>query len=226
MPPAGRQEPEAPRTTALIADLAGSRDLGRDRRREVQDRLTDLLEELNDGLHDSLHSRFAVTLGDEFQGLLRRPASITDILWRLRRAFPSLRFWTGVGHGGLDTPLLERAIGMDGPAFHNARRAVERARDDAVHGGVFVGFDADDQVLTGLGSLLDHHRQSFTTAQLEAVDRVREGHKESEVAAALDVSPQAISKRLKSAGWEPYRSGEQALRALLRRYDTVGRWGE
>lgn len=222
----GREDPDAPRTTALIADLSGSRELERDRRRDVQERLTGLLEELNGDLHEALLSRFTVTLGDEFQGLLRRPAAVTEVLWRLRRELPSLRLWTGVGHGGLDTPLRERAIGMDGPAFHNARQAVERAREEGVHGGVFVGFDADDEVLTGLARLLDHHRDSFTAAQLEAIDRVRAGRKQSEVAAALDVSPQAISKRLKSAGWEAYRSGEQALRALLRRYDTAAEWGK
>lgn len=212
------------RATAFIGDLSGSRDLDRSRRREVQERLTDLLEELNDDLQAAMLSRFTVTLGDEFQGLLARPSSIPEILWRLRRELPSLRLWTGVGFGGLDTQLRERAIGMDGPAFHNARQGMERARDEGIHGGVFVGFDADDGVLTGLGRLLDHHRRSFTAAQLEAVDGVRSGRTQSDVAAELEVSPQAISKRLKTAGWEIYRTGEEALRMLLGRYDTAEEW--
>ena len=185
MSPSRNQGPDEARATAFIGDLSASRDLDRDRRREVQGRLTDLLEELNDDLHAAMLSRFTVTLGDEFQGLLSRPSSIPEILWRLRRDLPTMRLWTGVGFGGLDTQLQAQAIGMDGPAFHNARQAVERARDEAIHGGVFVGFEADDAILTGLGRLLDHHRSSFTAAQLEAVDRVRSGRKQSDAAAEL-----------------------------------------
>lgn len=224
MSPSRKQGRDEARATAFIGDLSASRDLDRDRRREVQERLANLLEELNDDLQAAMLSRFTVTLGDEFQGLLSRPSSIPEILWRLRRNLPTMHLWTGVGFGGLDTQLQAQAIGMDGPAFHNARQAVERARDEAIHGGVFVGFEADDVILTGLGRLLDHHRSSFTAAQLEAVDRVRSGRKQSDAAAELEVSPQAISKRLKAASWEIYRTGEEAFRALLGRYDTTDEW--
>lgn len=213
------------RPTALIGDLSGSRDLDRERRREVQERLTGLLEELNADVEDALLARFTVTLGDEFQGLLRRPEAIVEVLWRLRRELPSLRLWTGVGRGELDTPLKEQAIGMDGPAFHHARRAVERAREERVHGGVFVGFDADDEVLTGLARLLDHHRHALTAPQLEAADQVRAGRKQSEIADEFGVTRQAISKRLKSAAWDVYRTGEDALRAMLRRYEAADERG-
>lgn len=220
----GEQGTGESRATAFIGDLSGSRDLARDRRGEVQEQLTRLLEELNADLGDALLSRFTVTLGDEFQGLLCRPAVIAEVEWRLRRELPAVRLWTGVGFGQLDTPLQERAIGMDGPAFHRAREAVERARGEGIHGGVFIGFGADDPVLTGLARLLEHHRRSFTAPQVEAVDRVRSGRRQSEVAQELDVSPQAISKRLKAAGWDAYRTGEEALRNLLDRYDTSDEW--
>lgn len=225
MPAPGKQNQEAEsRTTAVIGDLSGSRNLERSRRQEVQGCLTDLLEELNDDLQAALVSRFTVTLGDEFQGLLCRPAAITEVLWRLRRELPAVRLWMGVGHGGLDTPLRPRAIGMDGPAFHRAREGVERARKEAIHGGVFVGFGLDDTLLTGLARLLDHHRHSFTAAQIEAIDRVRDGRAQSEVAAELGVTQQAISKRLKAAAWDVYRMGEAALEDLLARYDTDEEW--
>lgn len=216
---------DEPRATAFIGDLSGSRNLERGRRREVQERLTEVLDALNSSLRGDLLSLFTVTLGDEFQGLLSRPGAITEIQWCLRRDLPSVRLWTGVGFGGLDTPLQQQAVGMDGPAFHRAREAVEQAREEGIHGGVFAGFEADDPILTGLARLLDHHRAAFTSAQLEAVDLVRSGRRQSEVAEELGVTPQAISKRLKAAGWEAYRMGEGALRDLLGRYDTEEEWG-
>lgn len=216
--------PEGKRSTAFIGDLSGSRNLAKGQRQQIQDRLSGLVEGLNSDYRGALLSLFTVTLGDEFQGLLSDPEVIPEILWRLRRDLPTVEIWAGVGFGTLDTALKERAIGMDGPVFHRARKGVDRAREDDIHGGVFVGFGDDDVVLTGLARLLDHQRSSFSPAQLEAMEGVRSGHSQSEIAADAGVTPQAISKRLRTAGWEVYRMGEEALRALLDRYETTEEW--
>lgn len=216
--------PEGKRSTAFIGDLSGSRDLAKGERQRIQDQLSDLVEALNLDYRGALLSLFTVTLGDEFQGLLSDPGVIPEVLWRLRRDLPSVEIWAGVGFGTLDTALKERAIGMDGPVFHRARQGVDRAREEGIHGGVFVGFGDDDVVLTGLARLLDHQRSSFSLAQLEAIEGVRSGHRQSEIAAEAGVTPQAISKRLRTAGWDVYRMGEEALRALLGRYETSSEW--
>ncbi len=215
---------DEPRATALIGDLSGSQELSRQHRANVQASLTTLLQTLNVELEDALLSNFTVTLGDEFQGLLCQASVIPEILWRLRVDLPAVRLWVGVGFGGLDTPIHEEAIGMDGPTFHRARQGVDLARDESIHGGVFVGFDEDDAVLTGLARLLDHHRHSFTEAQIAAVAGVREGRRQSDVAEELGISRQAVSKHLKTAGWDVYEMGEEALRELLARNDTDDEW--
>lgn len=216
--------PEGSRATAFIGDLSGSRDLARERRQHVQDQLSHLVEGLNSDFQEALLSLFTITLGDEFQGLLGDPGVIPEVLWRLRRNLPSVEIWAGVGFGTLDTGLKEHAIGMDGPVFHRAREGVGRARKEDIHGGVFVGFGDDDAVLTGLARLLDHQRSSFSGAQMEAIEGVRSGYSQSEIAAEAGVTPQAISKRLRTAGWDAYRTGEEALRVLLDRYATTEEW--
>lgn len=218
------EPPDGKRSTAFIGDLSGSRDLAREQRKKVQDRLTELVEGLNSDFDGALLSRFTVTLGDEFQGLLSEPEVIPEILWRLRRDLSSVEIWTGIGLGTLDTALREDAIGMDGPVFHRAREGVDRARREGIHGGVFVGFGSDDPILTGLARLLDHERSSFSPAQLEAMDGVRSGMSQSSIAIEAGVTPQAISKRLRTAGWDVYQMGEQALRILLGRYATSEDW--
>ena len=213
-----------PRATAFIADISASRDLEADDRRDVQERLSGLLDGINRDLDDALLADFTITVGDEFQGLLVRPEVLPELMWRLRDRLPGLQFWTGVGFGGLDTGLEERAIGMDGPAFHRAREALEVAHDDGLHGGVFSGFGGDDTILGGLARLLDWQRQGFTDAQREAVRHVRRGETQTEAAGEIGVSRQAVSKRLAAAGWRPYRDAEESLRALLSRYATAGEW--
>lgn len=221
----GADEPGTrPRATAFIADISASRDLEADDRRAVQERLGDLLDRVNRELDDAILADFTITVGDEFQGLLLRPGVLAELMWRLRDRLPDLRFWTGVGFGSLDTGLEERAIGMDGPAFHRAREALEAAHDEGLHGGVFSGFGEDDRVLGGLSRLLDWQRQRFTDAQREAIRHVRGGATQTEAAGAIGVTRQAVSKRLAAAGWSAYRDGEESLGALLSRHATVEEW--
>ena len=213
-----------PRATAFIGDVSSSRDLGSEERGELQRQLEALLDRVNRELDEAILADFTITVGDEFQGLLVRPGALPELVWRLRDRLPDVRFWTGVGFGTLDTELEDRAIGMDGPAFHRAREALEAAHDEGLHGGVFSGFGEDDGVLGGLARLLDWQRQGFTDAQREAVRRVRAGETQTEAARKIGVSRQAVSKRLAAAGWTAYRDAEESLRSLLSRYDTAEEW--
>lgn len=215
---------QGPRATAFIADISASRDLEPDDRRAVQERLGDLLDRVNRELAEAILADFTITVGDEFQGLLVRPGCLPELMWRLRDSLPELRFWTGVGFGGLDTELEGRAIGMDGPAFHRAREALEAAHDGGLHGGVFSGFGEDDRILGGLSRLLDWQRQRFTDAQREAIRHVRAGATQTEAAGEIGVTRQAVSKRLAAAGWSAHRDAEESLRRLLSRYATAEEW--
>lgn len=212
-----------PELTAVIGDLAGSRDLDAGRRRRVQDRFGELLDGLSRAFAASVAARFTITVGDEFQGVLSDPGVLPRILWRLEVGLTGLRLWTGVGHGAIETEMREEAIGMDGPAFHRARSALEEAKSSGRHGGVFSGFGEDDPVLDGLARLLEHHRTGLTEAQTEAVELVREGLSQRAAADRLGVTPQAVSKRLRAAGWDTLREGEEALAALLERWASPAR---
>lgn len=143
---------------------------------------------------------------------------LPDLTWRLAVGLPEMRIWTGVGRGAIETELREEAVGMDGPAFHRARAALEEAKASRRHGGVFEGFGDDDPVLGGLARLVDRLRADLTDAQVEAVDLARRGMTQRDVAERLGVTPQAVSQRLGAAGWDALREGEEALEALLRRW--------
>ncbi len=121
---------------ALIGDMVGSRSYRPAAREEVQARLRKALSAANadERRKGDIKAEFVITTGDEFQGLLKAGA---DPLWfgRFVQDFmgeePRFRF--GIGKGELATKgMPEKAIGIDGPCFHNARDAIIRAkRDDA-----------------------------------------------------------------------------------------------
>ncbi|MEO1368130.1 MAG: SatD family protein, partial [Acidobacteriota bacterium] len=126
----GGQRPE-PLYIAVIGDLVDSRNLPN--RAEVQRRLVEALGRYNEEAKASIASRFLVTLGDEFQGLLKASAGASDFWWFFQEHIgreASTRL--GFGLGPLTTDLEEEALGMDGPCFHAARAAIELTRAEKV----------------------------------------------------------------------------------------------
>ena len=206
----------APSYTALIADVVGSRQFDPDARALLQEDLQAFLLTINEGFAPSIAAQFVITTGDEFQGLLQDGSILPDILWAARMELPDARVRFGFGHGAIHTALLPQAIGMDGPAFHQARAAIETAAREGWTGGVFRGFGDDaDRILDGIAHLLERHVMNLTAKQRLLADLLRNGHDQTAVAEQLRVTRQAVSKQVQSLGWKVLSSGEDALRAAL-----------
>lgn len=176
---------------AVIADLVRSRRLAPSHRSATQSTLEKILEEVNKAHGKEILAKFLVTVGDEFQGLLRDPTVLPDILWTIDRALAGVGLRVGVGFGTLDTELKEYALGMDGPAWHCAREAIESAKATRREGGVFVGFGpTHDAVLNGFARLHHHLRNSMSDRQMGILDHLRRGATQVEVSRLLGVSRQ------------------------------------
>src|SRR6266508_471377 len=117
---------------ALIADAVASRRLPGPARARLQARLRAALPTYAARWRRHLAARFAVTLGDEVQGLLTGAEPVWEIAHRLRLDFPEVEWVIASGRGPLATPLPARATApeLDGPCFHAARSALEAAKRD------------------------------------------------------------------------------------------------
>jgi DNA-binding NarL/FixJ family response regulator len=116
---------------------------------------------------------------------------------------------------------------MDGSAFHAARQAIELARKRRLQGGLFVGFgETDDLVLNGFARLLRHVRQELTRGQMHTLTLLRQGRTQAQIAKELRLTPQAVSKRAKGAGWEALLEGERGWAAALKPFDVAEEWEE
>jgi hypothetical protein len=113
---------------ALIGDMVSSRKLPGNQRPEVQERFKEFIEYLNQTYDRHILSRFVITLGDEFQGLLLSATPLPDLMWDIEFRFSDREPRVGVGAGVLYTPMQKEAINVDGPALYNARAAIETAR--------------------------------------------------------------------------------------------------
>lgn len=206
---------------AIIGDIITSRELPPGRRAETQRELEGYLGWVNRHYKDAIAAQFLVTLGDEFQGLLRDPAVIPDIVQDARERLGAergdVRLRIAVGWGALTTPLKKVALGTDGPAWHHARAVMDGWRLAKRDGVAFQGF-AEDTVLNALSGLLTRQWNALEATQRKTITALRhhEGLRK-EAAAELGVTPQALSNRAASAGEREYASGMQAMRELLAR---------
>ena len=174
--------------------------------RRVGDRVDHLLETLRplapeDGA--GVVRPFERTVGDEVQAVLDEAELAVDLALAILR----LTGWSiGIGAGPVDEPLPPSARAGSGPAFVLARSAVERAkvRGRAVPvavdgvGGTRAG--EAEAVLSVLGAILARR----TAGGWEVVDAFRShgpDATQSDVAADLGVTQQAVSQRLRAALW-------------------------
>ena len=113
---------------AVIGDIKDSRLL--ENRKEVQLRLQEVLERLNENYKEEIVSRFLITLGDEFQGLLCSGKAVLDMINEIRMEMYPVRLRFGIGFGQITTDIrTEMALGADGPGYYRAREAVELLKE-------------------------------------------------------------------------------------------------
>jgi hypothetical protein len=201
---------------AIIGDIVRSRRLPSATRRHVQRRLDEILQAMNTRYRKALASKFLITVGDEFQGLLRDPSVVPELIRRLENGLPDIDVRLGIGRGRLDTDLKAFAIGMDGEVWHAARAAIEDARANRRLGGVFLGFgERTDTALNGFARVLHHIRSRLTTKQRELLEALLEAGTQTEVAVRVGITRQAVSKQMRAAGGDAYREAEAAWKVVL-----------
>ncbi len=207
------------RFLAIIGDMRGSRSTPE--RAHAQRLMEEALARVNREKKDHLAARFVVTLGDEFQGLVRGAGAAMGVLLALEGALVGIPVRYGVGWGTLSTALRDEALGMDGPCFHEARGAVDRGKQEDRWVTV-SGFGADDEIVNGILSLMEAVRGEWTDIQAATVAETRRAATQRDVAAARGRSESTVSKALKAAHYDQLLAAERAVTAILVRHDTPG----
>lgn len=109
---------------AVIGDLIDSKKISN--RFEFQKRFAENLDQVNQW---QAESPYTLTLGDEFQALYTDAQGLFYDLFHIRECIYPVRCRFSIAIGEITTPInSKRAIGMDGPAFHRAREAIEHLK--------------------------------------------------------------------------------------------------
>ena len=204
---------------ALIADVIDSKMV--QERFNLQKQLEKTLRKMNELFGDYLASCFTLTLGDEFQALLKVDAPVFQIIDTLRSELSPTQLRFGIGLGEIATAIDPlQSIGADGPAYWNARAAINLVHQKNDYGNTQIYFssgnDSKDLLVNALIASGEAIRSGWRGSQEEILlDLLKrfvysENFSQQDLAQSLDINPSALSKRLKSSSIRVYLRGRAA----------------
>ena len=209
---------------ALIADVIDSKMV--QERFDLQKQLEKTLQTMNELFGEFLESNFTLTLGDEFQALLKVDAPVFQMIDTLRSELTptQLRFGIGLGEILTDIDPLQ-SIGADGPAYWNARAAINLVHQKNDYGNTQIYFSSgkekQDFFVNALIASGEAIRSGWRGSQEEILlDLLKrcvysENFSQQDLAQSLEINPSALSKRLKSSSIRVYFRGRAAALASI-----------
>ena len=209
---------------ALIADVIDSKMV--QERLDLQKQVEKTLQKMNELFGDYLASRFTLTLGDEFQALLKVDAPIFQIIDTLRSELTPTQLRFGIGLGEIVTAIDPlQSVGADGPAYWNARAAINFVHQKNDYGNTQIYFSSGkenkDFFVNALIASGEAIRSGWRDSQEEILLNLlkrsvySESFSQQDLAQSLAINPSALSKRLKSSSVRVYLRGRAGALASI-----------
>jgi len=182
---------------AVIGDLVGSRRVAQ--RSAFQRRLGATLKKTSAAAR-RLASPYTLTLGDEFQAVYRGGESLfADVVGIMAEIHP-VRARLAFGVGELTTRInSEQALGMDGPAFHQARAALTTLKVEdrllRIAGAEGAAWELANHVL----NLLSNDLEGWSRNRLLILAGLLQGRAVREIEDGLKISRVAVYKNIRAA---------------------------
>ncbi len=179
----------------IIGDIVRSRQIKN--RAKAQNRFLKILKSIFENNKSIFASPPTLTIGDEFQAVLTTADDLFLLIHRIEISLHPIQLRFGLGIGGIDTPInSEAAIGMDGSAFHRARRSLEIAKAQNLKYVLSVKDSDETDANRLLVSWINAAIQSWSTEKVKILVKRREGLKQKEIAAQLNISQPAVSQQI------------------------------
>lgn len=216
---------------ALIADIINSRKI--QNRAIFQKEFIDVINNINNRFDEFIVSKFTVTTGDEFQGLVNNASIILDIVTYIKSNFKDVNFRYGVGIGSIVTDINKNiAIGADGPAYYMAREAINYVKaiensNKKAKTDILIQSEVPLQKLAYINLLLKNNfylYSKMSNRQRELVNFfiLNNEIKEKDTSNILSISQQSINKSLHSAGFYYYKENYEFLKSMMEDIINVG----
>lgn len=215
---------------AIIGDIKKSRELND--RNLVQKKMQRVLDEINQKYEKDTASKFMITLGDEFQGLLKCGENMMNIISEIEDRMYPVKIRFGVGVGEITTAInTEVPLGADGPAYYNSRHAIEALKNNekkskTAASNIMFKADGDNEasekMLNTIMSLLTVIKNKWTNRQREVIyEYIKYGGRQKDAAQHLGITQSSVQKNLSNADYYSYKAAidmvSNALSEIKRR---------
>ena len=214
--------------TAIIGDIKGSKKL-KDRW-EVQMKLRTVLEEINDAYREDIASVFSITLGDEFQGLLKSPCYALKIVKYIQMKMYPTKFRIGIGLGDISTDIIPiSAFGADGPAYYAAREMIDNIHDNEnknkmvesdIQLALYNEYSFEIEQINTMLALIKEIEDKWKPEQrLTIWDMIENGGSQQDCAERMKTTQSTVGRRLISGNYYLYK---RAIEVLDRAINLLG----
>jgi len=185
-----------------------------------------ILKKVNQLYSSSISSKFTITLGDEFQGLLHSGDNVMEIIQYIKKETYPIEIRFGIGIGSISTNINpEISIGADGPGYHRARDCIEELkmmerRKQRVLSDVQIKIDEDNFLqelsLNSILKLMYSIESNWTEKQKEIINYILFKKKSQiEVAQYFNVSQSNIQQILSKAHYYAYKDAIDSINKIL-----------
>jgi len=207
---------------AIIGDLVDSKHISD--RNVIQEKLKAILSTINDTYKEEISSKFMITLGDEFQGLLHSGKVVMDIIEIIAREIFPTRLRFGIGVGEILTSIeYEMPLGADGPAYYNARAVINRfksvekkkmtAKADI---GIKTDNENNDSLINAIFTQSYFIKSKWTNRQREIINcYLALNEVQSDVALKLGINQSSVQRSLQHSGFYGYSQAVKSITVFL-----------
>ncbi len=208
---------------AIIGDIVDSREI---KNRDVfQKKLNVVLDNINNKYSDDISSKFMITLGDEFQGLLITNDNLFNIIFEIEKSVYPTKIRFGIGIGAINTYINpEMSIGADGPAYHYARKMIDKLKIKESKyknspSNILIHTEKEDtnMLLESILELTYAIKSNWTTKQRHTIECYKGcGENQYETATKLNVTQSTVNKAIKSSMFYQYNNGIQSIQSYIK----------
>lgn len=180
----------------LIGDIVESKKI--QQRQKFQNEFQKIISELNKEYKDQIVSPLTITLGDEFQGLLKNAANLFLIIHQIQSSFNDIIFRYALSVGDISTKINhESAIGMDGAGFHFARDAMEKNKIEKRNFS-YDGIQPEAIIIDNMLKWIDQTTTKWKKEKWRTLLLKQQGKSQKEIEQQINISQSAISQNLKN----------------------------
>ncbi|HZH71063.1 MAG TPA: SatD family protein [Mariniphaga sp.] len=178
----------------LIGDIVSSKKIAS--RKELQKKLQSLFKSFNKS-SKTIISPFTITLGDEFQAVFSKADNVFKYLWEILHAIYPVKVRFSFGIGEITTSInTVQAIGMDGPAFYNAREGLIELKQGSFLFNIIHDDKEKVQMIKQILFLLSHLSSGWKDKRYKILSLLYDDLSAYQIAEKLKMSDKAVYKNI------------------------------